>query len=164
MPLCRVPKKGTRQRRILPSAKKIALGKMPLCRVSKKRHSARRILLSAKKMALGKIHLCRVPEKGTRQRLILPSAEKKHSAKSSLPSAEKNTRQSRLCRVPDKIHSAKLPALGKVPVSGSVETDRTTRLHETAHAMNNSTHYWYRFFVHLWQMLCFIHQWMYQTR
>ena len=109
-----------------------AHGKMPLCRLSKKE--------------LGKDAFCRVPKngtrqntslssarkKGTRQRRILPSAEKwhsakyifaecqkKHSAKPSLPSAGKNTRQSCLCRVPDKIHSAKLPALGKVPVSSS---------------------------------------------
>ena len=97
--LCRVPEKSTQQRRILPSA-------MPLCQVPKK--------------ALGKDVFCRVPKNGTRQNTSLPSAEKKHSANPSLPSAEKNTRQTRLCRVPDKIHSAKLPALGKVPVSGSV--------------------------------------------
>jgi hypothetical protein len=34
-------------------------------------------------------------------------------------SAEGGTRQSRLCRVPDKKHSAKPPALGKGPDSGS---------------------------------------------
>jgi len=70
-------------------------------------------LPSARKRALGKDAFCRVPKNGTRQNTSLPSAEKKHSAKPSLPSAEKNTRQSRLYRVPDKMHSAKLPALGK---------------------------------------------------
>jgi hypothetical protein len=34
-------------------------------------------------------------------------------------SAECGPRQSRLCRVPDKKHSAKPPALGKEPNSGS---------------------------------------------
>ena len=72
----------------------------------KKRHSAKTHFAECRKMALGKIHLCRVP--------------KKHSAKPFLQSAEKNTGQSRLCRVPLKKHSAKLPALGKVPVSSSV--------------------------------------------
>ena len=113
---------------------KNAHGKMPLCRVPKTK-------------ALGKDAFCHVPKnstrqntsfaecqkKGTRQRRILPSAEKwhsakyifaeclkKHSAKPFLQSAEKNTWQSHLCRVPDKKHSAKLPALGKVPVSSSV--------------------------------------------
>ena len=76
--------------------------------------------------------------KGTRQRRILPSDEKWHSTNTSLPSAKKNTRRShlcrvfflpsvfylapgndRLCQVPDKIHLAKPPALGKVPISGS---------------------------------------------
>ena len=71
-----------------------------------KRHSAKTHFAECRKMALGKIHLCRVP--------------KKHSAKPFLQSAEKNTWQSHLCRVPDKKHSAKLPALGKVPVSSSV--------------------------------------------
>jgi len=57
--------------------------------------------------------------KGTRQRRILPSAKNGTRQNTSLPSAKKNTRQSRLYRVSDKIHSAKLPALNKVPVSGS---------------------------------------------
>ena len=64
--------------------------------------------------------------KGTRQNTSLPSAEKKHSAKSSLSSVfflpsvfYLALGKDRLCRVPDKIHSAKPPALGKVPVSGS---------------------------------------------
>ena len=92
---CRVPKNGTWQNTSLSGARKKALGKDAFCRVPK--------------MALGKIHLCRVL--------------KKHSAKPSLPSAEKNTRQSRLCRVPNKIHSAKLPALGKVPASDSVSNE-----------------------------------------
>ena len=84
-------------------------------------HTAKCLFAECQKKALGKDAFCRVPKNGTRQNTSLPSAEKKHSAKSSLPSAEKNTRQSRLCRVPDKIHSAKLPALGKVPVSSSGE-------------------------------------------
>ena len=111
MPLCRVPEKK-------------ALGKDAFCRVPKKWHSAkyifaecqnkgtrqRGILPSARKKALGKEAFCRVPKNGTRQN-------------TSLLSAEKNTRQSRLCRVPDKIHSAKLPALGKMPVSDSDNYD-----------------------------------------
>jgi hypothetical protein len=39
--------------------------------------------------------------------------------------AECGARQSLLCRVPDKKHSAKPPALGKEPNSGSVEDDTT---------------------------------------
>ena len=100
----------------------------------------------AKKNAHGKMPLCRVPEKGTRQRRILPSTEKWHSVKYIFAECwKKNTRQShlcrvffflpsvfylalgkdRLCRVPDKIHSAKPPALGKVPVSGSEKKEST---------------------------------------
>ena len=103
---------------------------MPLCRVPKQRHWAKYIFAECQK-------------KGTRQRRILPSAEKWHSAKYIFAECRKkhsakNTLQShlcrvfflpsvfylalgkdRLCRVPDKIHSAKPPALGKVPVSGS---------------------------------------------
>jgi len=105
--------------------KKNTHGKMPLCRVQKKSTQQRRILPSAKKWHSVKYIFAECQKKGTRQRLVLPSAEKKHSAKPSLPSAEKNTRQSRLCRVPDKIHSAKIPALGKVPVSGSVAAPKT---------------------------------------
>ena len=109
-----------------------AHGKMPLCRVSKKA-LGKDAFCRVPKNKLGKMPLCRVSKKGTRQRRILPSAEKwhsakyifaeclkKHSAKPFLQSAEKNTWQSHLCRVPDKKHSAKLPALGKVPVSSSV--------------------------------------------
>ena len=77
------------------------------------------ILLSAKKGHSAKYIFAECQKKGTRQSTSLPSAEKKHSANPSLPSAEKNTRQTRLCRVQVKIHSTKLPALGKVPVSGS---------------------------------------------
>ena len=128
MPLCRVPKqrhsvkyifaecqkKGTRQRRILPSAKKW--------------HSAKYIFTECQK-------------KDTRQRRILPSAEKWHSAKYFFAKCRKKTLgkaifvecfflpsvfylalgKDRLCRVPDKIHSAKPLALGKVLVSGSEE-------------------------------------------
>ena len=92
MPLCRLSKKGTRQRRILQSA--IFW------------HSAKCLFAECQKKALGKDAFCRVSKNGTRQN-------------TSLPSVEKNTRQSHLCRVPDKIHSAKLPALCKVPVSSS---------------------------------------------
>ena len=49
MPLCRVPKKDTRQNVSLPSAKK--------------RHSAKTYFAECQKMSLGKIHLCRVPKK-----------------------------------------------------------------------------------------------------
>ena len=88
---------------------KRALGKDAFCRVPKK-HSAKCLFAECQEKALGKDVVCWVPKNGTRQNTSLPSAEKKHSAKPSLPSAEKNTRQSRLCRVLDKIHSAKLPA------------------------------------------------------
>jgi hypothetical protein len=64
--------------------------------------------------------------KGTRQNTSLPSARKKHSAKTyfavcfCLPSVfYLALGKHGLCRVPDKIHSAKPPALGKSPVSGS---------------------------------------------
>ena len=51
--------------------------------------------------------------KGTRQRRILSSVF-------FLPSVfYLALSKDRFCRVPDKIHSAKPPALGKVPVSGS---------------------------------------------
>ena len=112
----------TRQRGILPSAKKMALGKMPLCRVPKKRHSAKTYFAECQKMALGKIHLCRV-------------SEKKHSAKTyfavcfCLPSVfYLALGKHGLCRVPDKIHSAKPPALGKSPISGSVWSPKKLKL------------------------------------
>jgi len=99
---------------------------MPICRVPKQRHSAKYIFAECQK-------------KGTRQRRILPCAEKNTRQNTSLPSARKKALgkdefcrvfflpsvfylalgKDRLCRVPDKIHSAKPPALGKVPVSGS---------------------------------------------
>ena len=78
--------------------------------------------------------------KGTRQNTSLPSARKKHSAKTYFAVCQKIALgkdvfcrvflfaeciflalgKHGLCRVPDKIHSAKTPALGKSPVSGSV--------------------------------------------
>ena len=106
--------KGTRQRCILPSAKKIALGKIHLCQVPEKRHSAKTHFAECRKMALGKIHLCRVPKKTLGKAIFveyfffLPSAFYLALGKDHL------------CRVPDKIHSAKPPAMGKVPVSDSV--------------------------------------------
>ena len=106
MPLCRVSKKGTRQRRILPSAEKWHSAKYIFVECQKKRHSAKTYFAECRKMALGKIHLCRVP--------------KKTLGKTIFTECRKNTWQSHLCRVPDKKHSAKLPALGKVPVSSSV--------------------------------------------
>ena len=61
-----------------------------------------------KKITLGKEALCRVL--------------KKHSANSLFAECQKNTRQRRLCRVPEKQHSANHLALGKEPVSGSEST------------------------------------------
>ena len=63
------------------------LRKNDLPRAKKKCTRQKASLPSAKTKALGKIHLCRVPEKNTRQRHILPCVF--------------------VCRVPDKIHSAK---------------------------------------------------------
>ena len=114
MPLCRVPETKT-------------LGKDAFCRVPKNSTRQNTSLPSVRKKALGKDAFCRVPKNDTRQNTSLPSAEKKYSAKPSLSSvffAECilfGTRQRGFCQVPDKIHSAKPPALGKVPVSGSVE-------------------------------------------
>ena len=86
----------------LPRAKKNAHGKMP----------QRRILP--------------LPKNSTRQNTYLPSARKKALGKGTfcwvffLPSVfYLALGKDRLCRVPDKIHSAKPPALSKVPVSGS---------------------------------------------
>ena len=107
-------KKYTRQNASLPSAKTKALGKIHICRVPEKRHSAKTHFAGCWKMTLSKIHLCRV-------------LEKRHSAKTHfvecffLPSVfYLALGKDRFCLVPDKIHSAKLPALGKVPVSSSV--------------------------------------------
>ena len=105
--------KGTRQNTYLPSARKKALGKDAFCRVPKNGTRQNTSLPSVRKKALGKDAFCRVPKNGTRQN-------------TSLLSAEKNTRQShlcrvfflpsvfylalgkdRLCRVSNKIHSAK---------------------------------------------------------
>ena len=122
---CRVPKNSTWQNTSLSSARKKALGKDAFCRVPKNK--------------LGKMPVCRVSKKGTRQRRILPSAEKWHSVKYIFAECREKTLgkaifaecfflpsvfylalgKDRLCRVPDKIHSAKPPALVKVPVSGS---------------------------------------------
>ena len=96
-------------------------------------------LLSARKTALGKDAFCRVPKNSTRQNTYLSSTRKRHSAKTHFAVCRKITLgkdafcrvfflpsvfylalgKDRLCRVPDKIHSAKPPALGKVLVSGS---------------------------------------------
>ena len=76
----------------LPRAKKMHTAKC-LFAECQKRHSAKTHFAECQKMALGKIHLCRVPM----------ALSKIHLCR--VP--KKNTRQSRLCRVPDKIHSAK---------------------------------------------------------
>ena len=95
MPLCRVQKKGTRQRRILPSAKKNSTRQNISLPSAKKRHSA--------KMYFAECHIfAECQKKGTRQRRILPSVEKCHSAKYIFAECRKNTRQSHLCRVPKK--------------------------------------------------------------
>jgi hypothetical protein len=108
--LCRVSKEDTRQRQ--------------LCRVPNSGHSAKKTL-------------CREPTVGSRQRLTAVSFGT--AADGPLPSAlfaecpalgkealcrepnftEFGSRQSRLCRVPDKRHSAKRPTLGKASDSGS---------------------------------------------
>jgi hypothetical protein len=95
-----------------------------LCRVPSIRHSAKK-------------SLCRVPVLGSRQRLTAVSFMT--AANGPLPSAffaecpalgkeahyrepnfaECGSRQSRLCRVPEKRHSAKRPTLGKASDSGS---------------------------------------------
>ena len=51
--------------------------------------------------------------------IFFAECQKKHSAKSFFAECQKNTRQRRLCRVPEKQHSAIHLALGKEPVSGS---------------------------------------------
>ena len=91
--------KGTRQNTSLPSARK--------------KHSAKTYFAVCQKIALGKIHLYRVPEK-------------KHLAKTyfavcfCLPSVfYLALGKHGICRVSDKIHSAKPPVLGKSPVFGS---------------------------------------------
>jgi len=58
-------------------------------------------------------------------KFYLPSVKKtlgkEHSAKKLFAECQKkNIRQMRLCRVPEKQHSANHLALGKEPVSGSV--------------------------------------------
>ena len=117
MPLCRVPKKGTRQRRILPSAKKW--------------HSAKYIFAECQK-------------KGTRQRRILPSAEKWHSAKYIFAecrkkhSAKPSLSSVFFYRVYFIWHSAKLLTLGKVPVSSS-ECDHVQRDYSGL-SQNGDTH------------------------
>ena len=99
---------------------------MPLYRVLKQRHSAKYIFAECQKKALGKDAFCRVPKNSTRQNTYLPSARKKALDKDAfcrvffLPSVfYLALGKDRLCRVPNKTHSAKPPALGKVPVSGS---------------------------------------------
>ena len=91
--------KGTRPNRSLPSVRKKALDKDVFCRVTKNSTRQNTSLPSARKKALGKYVFCRV--------FFLPSVFYLALGKD------------RLCRVPNKIHSAKPPALGKVPVSGS---------------------------------------------
>ena len=95
---CRVPKNGTRQNTSLPSARK--------------KHSAKTHFAECRKMTLDKIHLCRVPKKTLGKAIFIECF--------FLPSIfYLALNKDRLCRVPDKIHSAKPPALGKVPVFGS---------------------------------------------
>ena len=48
-------------------------------------------------------------------------SKKNTRQRASLPSVKKNTRQRRVCRVPEKQHSANHLTLGKEPVSGSEE-------------------------------------------
>ena len=61
MPLCRLSKKGTRQRHILPSAEKWHSAKYIFAECLKK-HSAKPFLQSAEKNTW-QSHLCRVPDK-----------------------------------------------------------------------------------------------------
>ena len=90
-------------------------------------------------MHMAKCLFAECQNKGTRQNTSLPSARKRHSAKTHFAVCRKIALgkdafcrvfflpsvfylalgKDRLCRVPDKIHSAKPPALDKVPVSGS---------------------------------------------
>ena len=98
--LPRAKKKCTRQNASLPSAKAKTLGNA-FCRVPKNSTRQNTSLPSARKKALGKYAFCRV--------FFLPSVFYLALGKDDL------------FRVPDKIHSAKPPALSKVPVSGSVE-------------------------------------------
>jgi hypothetical protein len=83
--------------RQLPSAADGALPRVLFCRVFGSRQRCLcRESFNAESLALGRDSLCRVPFY-----------------------AESDTRQRNVCRVPDKLHSAKNRALGKEPVSGS---------------------------------------------
>ena len=94
---------GTRQR----GRRRAPLSRAPLCRVPN----------FAECLALGKVWLCRVPYFAECQTLGKDLfAECQVSPSAALGKGG-------LCRVPDIWHSAKIPALGKVPVSYSVQCD-----------------------------------------
>jgi hypothetical protein len=82
-------------------------------KVSANSASAKPFLSSAFSRALDK-PFCRVPE-NTRQRKAVVTAPGDGDGGFT----ECGTRQSLLCRVPDKRHSAKMPTLGKASDSGS---------------------------------------------
>jgi hypothetical protein len=135
--LCRVSTKDTRQRHSLPSASYLTLGKesaLPsVCFRLSAKTNGRQLQTAANGplpravfaecLPLGKelfaecfavpsaLHSvnCLVTERRTLPRVTL----------GKVVFAEGDTRQSSLCRVPDKKHSTKTPALGKDPDSGS---------------------------------------------
>jgi hypothetical protein len=112
--LCRVSRKGTRQRRLFAECQPLAPGK------------------DWRPSALGRplTALCReppLPSVWHSANMYLPSVNLyrvsytlgKHARYREPSFTECGSRQSRLCRVPEKKHSAKCPALGKGSDSGS---------------------------------------------
>ena len=126
MPLCRVPKQRHSAKYIFAECQKKALDKDVFCRVPKNNTRQNTSLPSARKKTLGKDVFCRVSKNSTRQNTSLPSVRKKTLGKDVFCRVFLFAEciflalgKHGLCRVPDKIHSAKTPALGKSSVSGS---------------------------------------------
>ena len=127
--ICRGQKKIHTAKCLFAECQKKALGKDVFLPCAKKWHSTKCIFAECQKKALGKDAFCHVPKNSARQNTYLSSVRKRHSVKTYfvecffLPSIfYLALGKDRICRVPDKIYSAKPLALSKVPVSGSLRT------------------------------------------